>query len=99
MTARAMAASLMRTMVNPSTVLGASRLHPGNRRRSMKAPQLLCGVLALVMTVSACQRPTSQAELKQSASETADRIKSESVKAGEKLEDVWLSTKIRAKFV
>jgi osmotically-inducible protein OsmY len=51
------------------------------------------------MSVSACQRQTSQAELKQSASQTADRIKSESVKAGEKLEDVWLTTKIRAKFV
>jgi len=65
----------------------------------MKAPQLLCGALALVMSISACQRQTSQAELKQSASQTADRIKSESVKAGEKLEDVWLTTKIRAKFV
>jgi hyperosmotically inducible periplasmic protein len=65
----------------------------------MKAPQLLCSALALVMSVSACQRQTSQAELKQSASETADRIKSESVKAGGKLEDVWLATKIQAKFV
>src|SRR5258705_5931811 len=65
----------------------------------MKAPQLLCGALALVMSGSACQRQTSQAELKQTASETADRIKSESVKAGEKLEDVWLATKIHAKFV
>jgi hyperosmotically inducible periplasmic protein len=65
----------------------------------MKPPQLLCSALALVMSVSACQRQTSQAELKQSASQTADRIKSESVKAGEKLEDVWLSTKIQAKFV
>jgi osmotically-inducible protein OsmY len=65
----------------------------------MKAPQLLCGALALVMSVSACQRQTSQAELKQTASQTADRIKSESVKAGERLEDVWLATKIHAKFV
>ena len=65
----------------------------------MKAPQLLCGALALVMSISACKRQTSQAEPKQTASQTADRIKSESVKAGEKLEDVWLTTKIRAKFV
>ena len=65
----------------------------------MKAPQLLCGALALVMSVSACKRQTSQAELKQTASQTAEQIKSESVKAGEKLEDVWLTTKIRAKFV
>jgi osmotically-inducible protein OsmY len=65
----------------------------------MKAPQLLCSALALVMSVSACQRQASQAELKQTASETADRIKSDSVKAGERLEDVWLATKIQAKFV
>jgi osmotically-inducible protein OsmY len=65
----------------------------------MKAPQLLCGAFALAMSVSACQKQTSQAELKQTASETAGRIKSESVKAGEKLEDVWLATKIHAKFV
>ena len=65
----------------------------------MKVPQLFCGAFALVMTVSACQKQTSQAELKQSASETADRIKAESVKAGDKLEDVWLTTKIQAKFV
>ena len=65
----------------------------------MKGPQLFCGAFALMMTVSACQRQTSQAELKQSASETAGRIKTESVKAGEKLEDVWLATKINAKFV
>jgi osmotically-inducible protein OsmY len=65
----------------------------------MKAPQLLCSAFALVMSVSACQKQNSQAELKQTASETADRIKSGSVKAGEKLEDVWLATKIHAKFV
>ena len=65
----------------------------------MKAPQLFCGAFALVMAVSACQKQPSQAELKQSASETAGRIKAESVKAGEKLEDVWLATKIHAKFV
>jgi hyperosmotically inducible protein len=65
----------------------------------MKAPQLFCGAFALVMTVSGCQKQPSQAELKQTASETADRIRTESVKAGEKLEDVWLATKIHAKFV
>jgi hyperosmotically inducible periplasmic protein len=86
-------------MVNRSTALGASRLHRENRRISMKAPQLFCGAFALVMSVSACQKQPSQAELKQSANETAGRIKTESVKAGEKLEDVWLATKIHAKFV
>jgi hyperosmotically inducible periplasmic protein len=64
----------------------------------MKAPQLFCGAFALVMTLSACQK-TSQTELKQTASETAGRIKTESVKAGDKVEDVWLATKIQAKFV
>jgi hyperosmotically inducible protein len=86
-------------MVNRSTVLGASRLHAANRRQSMKVPQLFCGAFALVMSVSACQKQSSQAELKQSASETAGRIKTESVKAGGKIEDLWLATKIRAKFV
>jgi hyperosmotically inducible protein len=65
----------------------------------MKAPQLFCGAFALVMTVSGCQKQPSQAELKQTAAETADRIRTGSVKAGEKLEDVWLATKIHAKFV
>jgi osmotically-inducible protein OsmY len=65
----------------------------------MKAPQLFCGAFALVMSVSACQKQPSQAELKQTASETAGRIKTESVKAGEKIEDVWLATQIQAKFV
>lgn len=65
----------------------------------MKAAQLFCGAFVLVMTVSACQKQPSQAELKQTASETADRIKTESVKAGERLEDMWLATKIHAKFV
>jgi hyperosmotically inducible periplasmic protein len=65
----------------------------------MKAPQLFCGAFALAIAVSACQKQPSQAELKQTASETASRIKSESVKAGAKLEDAWLATRIHAKFV
>lgn len=65
----------------------------------MNAPQLFCGALALAISVSACQNRTSQAELKQKAGETADRIKTEGVKAGEKLEDVWLATKIHGEFV
>jgi hyperosmotically inducible protein len=65
----------------------------------MKAPQLFCGAVAVTIAVSACQKQPSQAELKQTASETASRIKSESVKAGEKLEDAWLATRIQAKFV
>jgi hyperosmotically inducible protein len=64
----------------------------------MNAPQLFC-VFALTLGVSACHNQSSQAELKQTAGQTADRIRTESVKAGEKLEDAWLSAKIRAKFV
>jgi osmotically-inducible protein OsmY len=64
----------------------------------MKIPQLFCAV-ALVLSITACQNRTSQAELKQSAGETADRIKTETVKAGEKLGDTWLVTKIQAQFV
>ena len=64
----------------------------------MKVPQLFCAV-ALVLSITACQNRNSQAELKQSAGETADRIKTETVKAGEKLGDTWLVTKIQAQFV
>ena len=64
----------------------------------MKAPQLFC-VIALAMSVGACQNRASQAELKQSAGDAADRIRTEGVKAGEKLEDAWLAAKINAKFV
>jgi hyperosmotically inducible protein len=65
----------------------------------MKVPQLLYGALALAISVSACQNSTSQAELKQKTAETADRIKTQSVKVGEQLEDGWLATRIQAKFV
>jgi osmotically-inducible protein OsmY len=86
-------------MVNLTNALGASRLQPlAKRRKSMKAPQLFC-VIALATTVGACQNRGSQAELKQSAGETADRIRTEGVKAGEKLGDAWLAAKINAKFV
>src|SRR5262245_27361414 len=68
------------------------------RRRSMKTPQLFC-VFALALSASACHNQSSQAELKQTAVQTADRIRTESVKAGGKLEDTWIATKIHAKFV
>jgi osmotically-inducible protein OsmY len=65
----------------------------------MKAPQLLCAAVAVALSVGACQKPASRAELKPTANETADRIKTESVKAGGKIEDVWIATKIQSKFV
>jgi len=64
----------------------------------MKAPQLFC-VIALATSIGACQNRGSQAELKQTAADTADRIRTEGVKAGEKLGDAWLAAKINAKFV
>ena len=65
----------------------------------MKIPQLFCGALAIILSVTACQKRTSQAELKQTASETATRIQTQTVKTGEKLADIWLETKIHSKFV
>ena len=65
----------------------------------MKSPQLLYGAVAVALSVSACQKPASRVELKQTANETADRIKTESVKAGVELENVWIATKIHSKFV
>lgn len=65
----------------------------------MKAPQLFCGALAVVMSVSACQKRTSQVELKQSANDAATRVKTGAVRAGSELSDMWLATKIHSKFI
>jgi hyperosmotically inducible periplasmic protein len=65
----------------------------------MKAPQLFCGALALAMAVSACQKQTSQPELKQTTNETGSRIKTAATKAGDQLGDMWLATKIQSKFI
>ena len=65
----------------------------------MKAPQLFCGALALAVTVTACHKPASQAEVRQTASDAAARVQAESEKARDQLSDVWLSTKVHSKFV
>src|SRR5919201_601552 len=65
----------------------------------MKAPQLFCGALALVMSLTACQKQTSQAELKQTINDTATHARAEAVKAGDQLADMWLATKIHSKFI
>ena len=65
----------------------------------MKVPQLFCGVLALAVAAGGCHRPASQAEVKQTASDAAAKIKAEGAEARDQLADVWLSTKIHSKFV
>ena len=65
----------------------------------MKAPQLFCGVLALALAAGGCHRQVSQADVKQTASDAAAKIKVESAQARDQLADVWLSTKIHSKFV
>jgi hyperosmotically inducible protein len=65
----------------------------------MKVPQLFCGVLALAVAAGGCHRPASQAEVKQTASDAAAKIKVEGAQARDQLADVWLSTKIHSKFV
>src|SRR5215212_1186634 len=76
-----------------------NRLQPGMAEGSMKVSQLFCGTLALALFASGCHRPASQAEMKESANEAATKFKMATVKAGNGLADVWLSTKIHSKFV
>lgn len=65
----------------------------------MKAPQLFCGVLALALGAGGCHRQASEADVKQTASDAAAKIKVEGAQARDQLADVWLSTKIHSKFV
>ena len=65
----------------------------------MKAPQLFGGALTLAIALSGCHRPASKAEVRQTASDAAAKVKVESAKAREQLADAWLTTKIQSKFV
>ena len=65
----------------------------------MRAPQLFYGVLALALAAGGCHRPASRADVKETASDAAAKIKAESAEARDQLADVWLSTKIHSKFV
>jgi hyperosmotically inducible protein len=65
----------------------------------MKAPQLFGGALTLAIALSGCHRPASKAEVQQTASGAAAKVKVESAKAREQLADAWLTTKIQSKFV
>lgn len=65
----------------------------------MKAPQLFSGALTLAIALSGCHRPASKADVQQTASDAAAKVKVESAKAREQLADAWLATKIQSKFV
>lgn len=69
----------------------------------MKAPQLLCGVMALAAALAGCQRAGTQADAKRVATDVASDVKVVTqkavAKAGDQLADGWLSTKIQSKFV
>ncbi len=65
----------------------------------MNAPQLFGGALTLAIALSGCHRPASKAEVQQTASDAAAKVKVESAKAREQLADAWLTTKIQSKFV
>ena len=69
----------------------------------MKAPQLLCGAIALSAALSGCQRSTAQADAKKTATNVASDVKVETEKvadkAGDELSDAWITTKIQSKFV
>jgi hypothetical protein len=65
----------------------------------MKAPQLFSGALTLAIALSGCHRPASKADVQQTASDAAAKVKVEGAKAREQLADAWLATKIQSKFV
>jgi len=65
----------------------------------MKAPQLLLGVMALAAMLPGCQRAETKADVNKAASEVASNVKAETAKAGDRLVDGWLTTKIQSKFV
>ncbi|PYR70104.1 MAG: hypothetical protein DMF88_03920 [Acidobacteria bacterium] len=65
----------------------------------MNAPRafLLCCALAVVG--SACHRPASKEEVKQTASTAAAEIKTQSAEARDRFNDAWITTKIKSKLV
>ena len=69
----------------------------------MKAPQLLCGVMALAVALTGCRGVGTQADASKTAKGVASEIKGETqkvaAKAGDELADGWLTTKIQSKFV
>jgi len=64
--------------------------------RNASAAFLLCSALVLG---SGCHRPASTEQVKQSASNAAAEIKTQSAEARDKLSDAWITTKIQSKLV
>src|SRR5215212_1520058 len=68
----------------------------------MKAPQLMAGgAVALALMIGACNRAdrtVDRREVQQEAREAGDKAKVAAGKAGEKIADGWLMTKIQAQF-
>ena len=69
----------------------------------MKAPQLLCCVMAFAVALAGCRGAGTQADANKTAKDVASDIKGETkkiaAKAGDELADGWLTTKIQSKFV
>jgi len=69
----------------------------------MKAPRLLCGVMALAVALTGCRGVGTQADASKTAKAVASDVKGETkkvaAKAGDELADGWLTTKIQSKFV
>jgi osmotically-inducible protein OsmY len=67
----------------------------------MNAPRVLlvCSALALAVAGSACHRPASKEEVKQTASRAAAEIKTQSAEARDRFNDAWITTKIKSKLV
>ncbi len=60
---------------------------------------LVCSTLALAVAASACHRPASKEEVKQTASTAAAEIKTQSAEARDRVNDAWITTKIESKLV
>lgn len=67
----------------------------------MTAPRvfLISSALACAVLGSACHRPASKEEVKQTASTAAAEIKTKSAEARDQLSDAWITTKIKSKLV
>jgi hyperosmotically inducible protein len=78
-------------------------LHDREAEESMKAPQLLCGVMALAVALTGCRGGGTQADANKTAKDGASDVKGETkrvaARAGAELADGWLTTKIQSKFV
>ena len=65
----------------------------------MNAPRAFLVCCALAVVGSACHRPASKEEVKQTASTAAAEIKTQSAEARDRFNDAWITTKIKSKLV